>query len=364
LLYQTDGIRAAASAFRQERNPASVRLSVIIPVYNGEGVLDRCLERLPQSTFRDYECIVADDASTDRSRAVAARHGAGVFALEHNGGPARARNRGAEQARGEIFLFLDADVCVHPQTLAQVDAYFRAHPVVDAVIGSYDDTPADLGFISQYKNLFHHYVHHASRTEAWTFWAGCGAIRCEVFLAAGGFDESYTRPCVEDIELGFRLRARGHRIDLDPAIQVTHLKRWTFWSMLRSDLFDRGIPWFRLMLRDRIMPTDLNVTAAHRFSVVLVFAVVFLCAAFSVRQSPWPLLLLATAAGLLVYLNLDLYRFFARKRGLRFAVQAIPLHWLYYGYCGVAVGAGLSLHLWDKLRPQRRRLSQPWPHTR
>lgn len=341
-----------------------MRLSVIIPVYNGEAVLDRCLEHLQQSTFRDYECIVVDDASTDQSRAVAARYGASVLALEHNGGPARARNRGAEQARGELLLFLDADVCVHPQTLAQVDAYFRAHPVADAVIGSYDDAPTDPGFMSQYKNLFHHYVHHASRTEAWTFWAGCGAIRRGIFLAAGGFDESYTRPCIEDIDLGFRLRARGRRIDLDPAIQITHLKRWTLYGLLRSDLFDRGIPWFRLMLSDRTMPSDLNVRARHRCSVVLVFAVVLLCVALSMKQSPLSLLLLAAAAGLLVYLNLDLYRFFARKRGLRFAVQAIPLHWLYYGYCGVAVGAGLSLHLWDKLRPQRRRLSQPWPHTR
>jgi glycosyltransferase involved in cell wall biosynthesis len=341
-----------------------VRLSVIIPVYNGEEVLDRCLERLQQSTFRDYECIVVDDASTDRSRAIAARYGASVLALERNGGPARARNRGAEQARGEFLLFLDADVCVHPQTLAQVDAYFRAHPEVDAVMGSYDDTPTDPGFISQYKNLFHHYVHHASRAQAWTFWAGCGAIRRAVFLTAGGFDESYTRPCVEDIDLGFRLRARGRRIDLDPAIQVTHLKRWTLPGLLRSDLLDRGIPWFRLILRDRTMPSDLNVTAAHRFSVVLVFAAVLLCAALFLKPSLVPLLLLAAIAGLLVYLNLGLYRFFARQRGLRFAVQAMPLHWLYYGYCGVAVGAGLSLHLWDKLRPQRRRLSQPWPHTR
>ena len=343
-----------------------MRLSVIIPVYNGEGVLDRCLERLRQSTFRDYECIVVDDASTDQSGAVAARYGASVMALERNGGSARARNRGAEQAQGEILLFLDADVCVYPQTLALVDAYFRAHPAVDAVIGSYDDTPADPGFISQYKNLFHHYVHHTSRTEAWTFWTGCGAIRREAFLAAGGFDESYTRPCIEDIELGFRLRTRGRRIDLDPGLQVTHLKRWTFCGLLRSDLFDRGIPWFRLMLRDRTMPSDLNVTARHRFSVALVFAVVLLCGAVfrgHLVASPWPLLLVTAAAALLVYLNLHLYRFFARKRGLRFAVQAIPLHWLYYGYCGVAVGVGLSLHLWDRLRPHRPELSQPWPRT-
>ncbi len=349
-----------------------MRLSVIIPVYNGARLLDRCLESLRHSSFRDYECIVVDDHSTDESRAIAARHGASVLALDRNGGPGRARNRGAEQARGEVLLFLDADVCVHPETLMQVDAYFRAHPEVDAVMGSYDDIPADPGFISQYKNLLHHFVHHTSRTRAWTFWAGCGAIRRQVFLDAGGFDEAYVRPCIEDIELGFRLCRAGHRIDLDPTIQVTHLKRWTLWSLLRSDLFDRGIPWFRLILRDRTMPADLNVTRTQRVSVALVFGLMVLCAASLAQPfmfsnftpSVFQSLLLATCAGAaLIYLNLDVYRFFARKRGVLFATQTVPLHWLYYAYCGLAVGAGLSLHLWDKLSPQRSRLTTASPRA-
>ncbi len=349
-----------------------MRLSVIIPVYNGARFLDRCLESLRDSSFYDYECIVVDDHSSDESRGVAARHGAAVVALDRNGGPGRARNRGAERARGEILLFLDADVCVHGDTLAQVDAYFRVHPEVDAVIGSYDDTPADPGFISQYKNLLHHFVHHSSRTRAWTFWAGCGAIRRQVFRDAGGFDEAYTRPCIEDIELGSRLCSSGHRIDLEPTIQVTHLKRWTLWSLLRSDLFDRGIPWFRLILRDRTMPSDLNVTRTQRASVALVFALMLLCAAILVQPfmvsnlapSLFQLILLAAcAAAALVYLNLDVYRFFARKRGLLFATATVPLHWLYYAYCGVAVGAGLWLHLWDKLSPQRQRLTAASPRA-
>lgn len=346
-----------------------MRLSVIIPVHDGEGYLDRCLERLGQSHFQDYECIVVDDASSDGSRRIAAARGATVIALDRNGGPAHARNRGAEQATGDLLLFVDADVCVHPDTLAQVDAYFRTHPAVDAVIGSYDDTPADPGFVSQYKNLLHHYVHHTSRTEAWTFWAGCGAIRRECFRAAGGFDESYTRPCVEDIELGFRLRALGRRIALNPAIQVTHLKRWTFRSLLRSDLLDRAIPWFRLMLRDRTMPSDLNVTGAQRLSVALVLAMVLGCAAAlaqPIMRAPGRhslLWLAAAAAGLLLYLNRDVYRFFARRRGVMFAARAVPLHWLYFACCGLAVGAGLSLHLWAKMSPQRQRLSQPWPRA-
>jgi len=344
-------------------------LSVIIPVHNGERFLDRCLASLAWSSFRDYECIVVDDGSTDASAVIARRHGATVLTRERRGGPAQARNAGAQRARGEILVFLDADVCVHPDTLGRVDAHFRAQPSADAVIGSYDDAPADPGFVSQYKNLFHHFVHQTSRAQAWTFWAGCGAIRRGVFLPAGGFDESYRRPCVEDIALGFRLRTLGHRIDLDPAIQVTHLKRWTFWNLVRTDVLDRGIPWFRLMLQDRTMPADLNVTNTHRLSVALVCLTVVLAVAVVARgllvSAGHPSLLpplvywaLATGAALFV-MNRDLYRFFARKRGVLFAARTVPMHWLYYGYCGVAAVAGLGLHLVDQLRPRRVRPGPP-----
>jgi len=349
----------------QTKDVVLIGLSVIIPVHNGAEFLDRCLDSLGRSSFGDYECIVVDDASTDASGAVALRHGASVVTLARNGGPAQARNAGAQRAGGEILLFLDADVCVHPETLAGVAAHFRVHPAADALIGSYDDAPADPGFVSQYKNLFHHYVHQTSRSDAWTFWGGCGAIRRAVFLAAGGFDESYRRPCVEDIALGFRLRTLGHRIDLERTIQVTHLKRWTFWSLLRTDVLDRGIPWFRLMLADRSMPADLNVTNTHRLSVALVCVTVLLAGVVATRallvsaghsSLLLPLLLWTViAAAMLFFLNRDLYRFFARKRGLVFAARTVPMHWLYYAYCGVAVVAGLGLHLLDQLIPRRDR---------
>jgi len=361
------GVRAPRGGSLRKSKVDNVRFSVIVPVYNASALLDRCLQSLAASGFQSYECIVVDDASTDDTRAVAQRFAVRLLALDANGGPARARNRGAEYAQGEILVFIDADVCVHPDTLGLFDAHFRAHPAADAAIGSYNDTPADKGFVSQYKNLLHHYVHQRSRAEARTFWAGCGAVRRQVFLQVGGFDEAYRRPSIEDIELGYRLCANGHRIDLDPQIQVTHLKKWTFWSLIRTDLRDRGIPWFQLMLKQRTMPADLNVTVAHRVSVVLVFVMLVLCGVLladqllgvsiptprSFRPAFWVGGSVAALAVLLFALNYDLYRFFMRRRGLVFAACALPLHWLYYGYCGLAVALGLSAYLRDRLRTQR-----------
>lgn len=253
-------------------------------------------------------------------------------------------------------MFIDADVRVHPDTLARIDAHLRANPETVAVMGSYDDTPEDPGFVSQFKNLFHHFIHQHSKHHAWTFWAGCGAIRKNVFLEVGGFSEGYDRPCIEDIELGARLAGGGRRIDLEPTIQATHLKRWTLRSLVRTDVWDRAVPWLRLMLRTRHMPPDMNVTHAHRASVVLAVVGSALLAAAALEvifgaspYLPTTLAMLVSVAAMLFGLNLDLYRFFARKRGVLFAARSVPLHWLYYAYCAAGVAIAVVLEMRERI---------------
>ncbi|MCA1815818.1 MAG: glycosyltransferase [Acidobacteria bacterium] len=240
-------------------------LSVVVPVHNGGAQLGRCLDALLASDFRDYEIVVVDDGSTDGGASAARARGVEVLALAARQGPTAARNRGAARARADIIFFVDADVVVRADTLARVAARFRREPDAAAVFGSYDDAPPAQNFVSQFKNLLHHFVHQDSSAEASTFWTGCGAVRREAFEAVGGFDERrYKRPSIEDIELGHRLRRAGFRIVLDKGLQVTHLKRWTLPSMLRADIFDRALPWSELILRDGWMINDLNRRAPAR----------------------------------------------------------------------------------------------------
>src|SRR5215831_17015714 len=102
-----------------------MRISVLIPVHNSATHLRSCLERLGRSTV-PYECIVVDDGSTDDSSAVAREFGATVLSTSTRSGPARARNIGAMAASGEILHFMDADVCVYPDTLARISSAFAA----------------------------------------------------------------------------------------------------------------------------------------------------------------------------------------------------------------------------------------------
>ena len=224
----------------------------------------------------DYELIVVDDCSTDRSVEISREKGARVLKMSRQSGPGGARNFGAQHARGEVLFFVDADVVVKPDTLERVAANFMDHPEVAAVFGSYDDEPAEKNFISQYKNLFHRFVHQQARSEAETFWAGCGAIRRDVFLAVNGFDaERYPRPAIEDIELGYRMRAKGHRILLDKQLQAKHLKRWTLKSMLHADIFCRAVPWSMLIFESKGMVNDLNLQTTDRISAGLLGSISF-----------------------------------------------------------------------------------------
>jgi GT2 family glycosyltransferase len=260
------------------------RVSVVIPVYNAASDLEQCLASLGGSTVVPVECIVVDDGSTDDSLKIAAQHGAKVRSTGGRFGPARARNIGARAASGEIVFFLDADVCVSPDTICKIVTEFTQDPELDAVMGSYDDSPAAQNFMPQFRNLMHSYVHQHSNREAVTFWTGCGAIRRQVFLDSGGFDENhYPAPAIEDIELGYRLFQANRKLALNADIQVKHLKHWNLRSMIATDFFRRAIPWSELILRWGRMPNDLNLRSSQRISVVLAFMLVFLAVYQTVR---------------------------------------------------------------------------------
>ena len=286
-----------------------------------------------------------DDGSVDASAQVATKAGAVVVRTERQMGPAAARNLGAQSAAAPLLFFMDADVCAHPGTLGHAVSELNEHPEVAAVIGSYDDSPSEERFISQYKNLFHRFVHQTARREAGTFWTGCGAIRRDVFIRDGGFDTSFKRPSIEDIELGVRMVRGGHKIVLCPQMQVKHRKRWTLVGLVRTDLMDRAIPWTQLILKSQRMPDDLNLRQSQRISAMLTCAVIPCAVAAIALRS---LVAAALAAGILLamlVLNKDLYRFFASQRGWWFAIRAVPLHLLYYLYSVLGFVIGWAAHI-------------------
>jgi len=326
-------------------------LSVIVPVLNGMSVLPHCLEALAASDLdrSRWELIVVDDGSTDDTRDLAGRHADLVLFVDRGPkGPAFARNRGSERASGDVLLFIDADVCVHPDTLSRTVALFK-DATVGAAFGAYDDHPAVPGFMSQYRNLLHRYVHLQGAGDAETFWAGCGSVRRTVFLEVGGYDaDTYPRPQIEDIDLGYRLGEAEHRIVLDPSIQVKHLKTWTLGNTVRTDLFDRGVPWVQLLMeKERRTDTEsnLNVNTTEKLKVALV-GLSLACAGLGLLLLDVRWLAASVVASALVLVqNLPMLSWFGRRRGLLFAVKVMPMNLLYYAISGFSVVIGTARHL-------------------
>jgi GT2 family glycosyltransferase len=283
------------------------------------------------------------DGGNDESLQWAKASGAKVLHFPAAGGPARARNAGAAVAQGEILFFMDADVTLHADTLWQIKNLFGNQPELAALIGSYDDEPGEKNFLSQYKNLFHHYTHQLAQEEASTFWGACGAIRRDIFLEIGGFDERFRYPSVEDIELGYRLKRSGYQIQLCKTVQVKHLKRWELISLLKAEIFYRALPWTELLWRDRQFVNDLNLKTSSRMSLIVAYSILISCVFAWWWSSAWWLALVLVF--IFLSINLSVYQFFHQKRGLGFALQVIPWHWLYFIYGGLAfVGGTLRFH--------------------
>lgn len=324
-------------------SPSPLTISVIIPVRDGGSKFRKCLSSIAEVVPPSTELIVVADGDTDGSWRLGEAFGAKVLRIPNPQGPARARNLGAQNAQGDILFFIDADVVIPPDAVRQIEAAFNNDPQLIAIFGSYDEEPGESNFLSQYKNLFHHYVHQMSREEASTFWAGCGAIRRKVFLELGGFDESYRKPCIEDIELGYRLKQAGYRIRLSKKLQVKHLKHWDFIGLLKSDFFDRALPWTGLILRDRSLINDLNLRFSNRLSVILIY---ILLAALIVGWW-WPhfFIVFGVLVLSLFIINNPLYKFFFNKRGFWFMIGTIPWHWFYYFYSGLAFAIGIGRFL-------------------
>lgn len=331
-------------------SPDRPYLTVVVPAHNGERVLPHTLGALAASDLprEKWELIVVDDASTDGTSTFAARYADVVVRLAGKPrGPAYARNRGVEVARGEVVVFIDSDVCVHRDTLRRFASLFASDATICAAFGSYDAEPEGAGPVSQFRNLMHHYVHHANAGEAETFWAGCGAVRTAAFAEAGMFDEwHFSRPQIEDIELGRRLRRRGHRIVLRPEIQGKHLKRWTLRDVIRTDFRHRGTPWMWLLLNEGPAPGGqvLNLRTVEKWCTALTGLALAAAAAALVLRSAWPLAASFAAFATIILLNRRFYLYLGRIRGAGFALRAIPLHLLYYTISGFSVIAGWLLH--------------------
>jgi glycosyltransferase involved in cell wall biosynthesis len=245
-------------------------LSIIIPTYNASKFMPNLLDSIFKQTDEDMEVIIVDDCSTDNTIDIVKQYPVRVIHMEKNGGPARARNRGVEAARGDIIFFLDSDVVLLDGAIREVKDYFVKNPSAQCVIGICATEPLNKGFVPKYMAMFE-YIHLLGTpgNKVSVFAPRCGAIKKDFFQKIGGYDESYKGADVEDFELARRIN-REDTIVLNPKILVKHQFVNNFQEAVRN-YFKRAVMWIQLFLKDKQLDNAGPTTPSNGIAALCAF---------------------------------------------------------------------------------------------
>ena len=306
-------------------------ISIIVQTYNSRETLAKLLRSIEESMFTDYEVLVVDDGSTDGTLEMLQGDLVRVLKTPRNGGPSLARNVGARVAGGDVILFLDSDVILRPDTLDEVERFFRYYPDRSVMIGVYDPEPANPGAWPLYKALqcYSYYWRFPPIREVSLLWAAVAAFRKDVYLQSGGFDVGFNGPSMEDLELGRRI-SLSNSIFLNRRVVVKHHFPPTLRKNVR-DHFHRGYLWVKIYFKHHRFDNYLS-TPRRALGRLTAFAVIP-----SLLLTPFfPAAGWAAAVYFTIYLlcNYDLWAVVG-KRAPRFLATALLMDYL----LGVVLGA-------------------------
>jgi len=332
---------------------ATVRVSVIIPNFNYEKTLGACLRAAFAQSYPPFEVIVVDDGSTDRSVEIARSFPCRLIESPVNRGASAARNLGAAASRGDILFFLDSDVALAPDALANAVDILAADPACGCVHGIYDTTPLyDDGPVEVYRILHNHYWRKRSLGRVPVAVFALGAVRREVFERVGDFNVKVHG--MEDVEYSSRLAAQTAIVLTDRVVGY-HDDEHRLLRLLRKQFrySQMLVPLAVAEPRDgglrSTRPTDVVAAALTVATVPLGLL------------SPWLLTVPVLFFLLFAVADPGLSRFVLRERGPRFLVFFTAVHFLVR--LALVAGAALGALRWvvdrnfepDGIRPQRLR---------
>ena len=220
---------AVGRCFREPIPPVLARyprVSVVVCAYNAERTMEPCLVSLQQLNYPDYEVIVVNDGSTDRTLEIAERFPYARIISQPNKGLSAARNVGAEAATGEIVAYTDSDCVADPEWLAYMVGTMERHGYV--ACGGPNYPPPEESLVPSAVAVSPGGPTHVLLTdETAEHIAGCNmAFRRDVLLRCGGFDPIF-RAAGDDVDMCWRLLDLGYTIGFSPAAMVWHFRRNT-----------------------------------------------------------------------------------------------------------------------------------------
>ncbi len=220
----------AETPFRTD--PDWPRISVIVCAYNSECTLHSCFAGLHELEYPDYEVIVVNDGSTDRTDEITETYGFRLISTE-NQGLANARNEGLHAATGEIVAYIDADARPDPHWLAHLATAFLKSS--HAGIGGPNIPPPGDGETAEcVASAPGGPIHVLLSDEIAEHIPGCNmAFWKSSLLAIGGFDPQY-RIAGDDVDICWRLQQQGWTVGFSPGAVVWHHRRDSITGYLKQ----------------------------------------------------------------------------------------------------------------------------------
>jgi len=208
------------------RLPRTPRVSVVVCAYNAERTMESCLASLEHLNYPDYEVIVVNDGSKDRTLEIAEKYGYCRIISQENKGLSVARNVGAEAATGEIVAYTDSDCVADPDWLAYLVAKMENSDLV--ACGGPNFPPPEESLVPAAVAVSPGGPTHVLLSDdVAEHIAGCNmAFRRSVLMQLGGFDPVY-RAAGDDVDICWRLQDAGYTIGFSPAAIVWHFRRNT-----------------------------------------------------------------------------------------------------------------------------------------
>lgn len=299
-------------------------ISIIIPTYNSSGFMPELLSSIFRQAIDDMEVIIVDDCSTDNTVELTLKHPVRVIKMDKNGGPARARNRGVREAKGDIIFFLDSDVVVLDGTVQAVKDHFEKDPSAKCVIGICTTESLNKGFVPHYMAMFE-YIHLIGTpgNKVSVFAPRCGAMKRDFFLEIGGYNESYKGADVEDFELARRVN-RTDPIILNEKMLVRH--QFAGFKQAMRNYFKRTVMWVHLFFKEKKLDNAGPTAPSNGIAALCAFtsfALLLLLPAVPVLKNAVTILLM-----IFLIANLKWWNFMRKEAGLLFAVKALFLNYI------------------------------------
>ena len=311
-------------------------VSIIIPVRNGAATIARCLKAAFASRYERFEVIVVDDGSDDRSAEIIKTFPCTLIQLPVPAGASRARNVGASHSSGNILFFTDADCLLNEDTLALAVEQLSAADRNVVLGGTYTVQPADDRFFSAFQSVFINHAESRDRDNPDYIAAHAMVLYADAFEKSGGFAEDFL-PILEDVDFSHRLRSTGHRLIMNPGIQVRHLFDYSLSDSVCNG-FRKSRFWTIYSIHNRDLLADSGTASrALKLDVIALFGSVLAVLLVLATGNAWFFVIIAVLMTLNITVNRELLQGFYRARGMAFAFAATAYYLLVYP---LVVGAG------------------------